>query len=263
MLRCCWYCKSTKSQANHNSLKAMVKHSTVVAGTAKVRNLKQITTEVHRQESTRVLLLVLQKYEISSKSQPQSAAQSAPPCCCWYCKSTKSQANHNLRICFLVMYIVVAGTAKVRNLKQITTVDMLLKKYQLLLLVLQKYEISSKSQQKPIWLYSAPVVAGTAKVRNLKQITTESMPQIDPHKLLLVLQKYEISSKSQPTLLRMSLRRDCCWYCKSTKFQANHNFVAIARYTRCVVAGTAKVRNFKQITTAVPEASRQALSPCA
>ena len=119
----------------------------VVAGTAKVRNLKQITTDARSMNSERLLLLVLQKYEISSKSQPLTYNNENIPvvagtakvrnlkqittdmynccplnCCCWYCKSTKSQANHNVSL------DMPSGMA--------------------LLLVLQKYEISSKSQRR-------------------------------------------------------------------------------------------------------------------
>ena len=67
----------------------------VVAGTAKVRNLKQITTVNVEYRTAYMLLLVLQKYEISSKSQLKDMLSGNVYCCCWYCKSTKSQANHN------------------------------------------------------------------------------------------------------------------------------------------------------------------------
>ena len=71
-----------------------------------------------------------------------------------------------------------------------------------LLLVLQKYEISSKSQLYGQKGRIIPVVAGTAKVRNFKQITTSSPLRAIPVALLLVLQKYEISSKSQRQYLK-------------------------------------------------------------
>ena len=198
------------------------------------------------------LLLVLQKYEISSKSQPPLSNASSGSvvagtakvrnlkqittffvcvfqiwCCCWYCKSTKSQANHNQ--------------------------PAMLDAYPLLLLVLQKYEISSKSQPLTYDNAHVPVVAGTAKVRNLKQITTDVTQTSGTTKLLLVLQKYEISSKSQLNGKTDSTYWRCCWYCKSTKSQANHNSSMEQVVSRLVVAGTAKVRNLKQITTDCPE----------
>ena len=146
---CCWYCKSTKSQANHNYC---------LLWPASIR-----------------LLLVLQKYEISSKSQLVVYHISLSGCCCWYCKSTKSQANHNYRCYRLSCKWVVAGTAKVRNLKQITT----LIADEVYLYRCCWYCKSTKSQANHNVMNYTPnmcgVVAGTAKVRNLKQITTSSV----------------------------------------------------------------------------------------
>ena len=50
----------------------------------------------------------------------------------------------------------------------------------------------------------------------------------------------------------------CLRYCKSTIFQANHNLRACSRLCRHVVCDTAKVRFFKQITTATAHVYR----PC-
>ena len=196
-----------------------------------------------------MLLLVLQKYEISSKSQLLRLSIHRRICCCWYCKSTKSQANHNVNIQGHQQTLVVAGTAKVRNLKQITTDGGKEYEVSLLLLVLQKYEISSKSQLMRCTSRLKSVVAGTAKVRNLKQITTCFYFCKSTSMLLLVLQKYEISSKSQPNPIVFVEKLSCCWYCKSTKSQANHNQIRQIPCRLRVVAGTAKVRNLKQITT--------------
>ena len=69
----------------------------VVADTTKVRIFKQITTANVDKPASNVLLLILQRYEFSSKSQPQT----------W--------------ISLLVM--VVADTTKVRIFKQITTLN--------------------------------------------------------------------------------------------------------------------------------------------
>ena len=68
------------------------------------------------------------------------------------------------------------------------------------------------------------VVCDTAKVRFFKQITTKIRPLACSVELFAILQKYDFSSKSQP----------------------RHN----RRSTRWVVCDTAKVRFFKQITTA-------------
>ena len=92
--------------------------------------------------------------------------------------------------------------------------------------------------------------------------------------MFVILQKYDFSSKSQPTWTRAKDWRRCLWYCKSTIFQANHNnikhiwqfkpmFVILQKYDFSSksqqqagynpylydVCDTAKVRFFKQITT--------------
>ena len=198
--------------------------------------------------NTPLLLLIPQRYEFSSKSQPNGTGQALGSRCCWYHKGTNFQANHNsLANCWY--------TYK-------------------LLLIPQRYEFSSKSQQVCAfsvssscccwyhkgtnfqanhnmlrWLMQVQqVVADTTKVRIFKQITT--VPDSRPCK------------------------NCCCWYHKGTNFQANHNWISInvqiivlllipQRYEFSsksqligdeshlyeVVADTTKVRIFKQITT--------------
>ena len=144
------------------------------------------------------LLLIPQRYEFSSKSQPYLRQVTHGVSCCWYHKGTNFQANHNLTKLLVLMVVVVADTTKVRIFKQITT--------------------------------------------KLKQ-------ELDNLQLLLIPQRYEFSSKSQPCLATNSATARCCWYHKGTNFQANHNgFNLLAIYFK-VVADTTKVRIFKQITT--------------
>ena len=68
--------------------------------------------------------------------------------------------------------------------------------------------------------------------------------------LFAILQKYDFSSKSQPLVVSVLRALSCLRYCKSTIFQANHNQVLVLRLAVSVVCDTAKVRFFKQITTA-------------
>ena len=142
------------------------------------------------------LFAILQKYEFSSKSQPNARKVSSPPSCLRYCKSTSFQANHNnLANCIGIHWLFA---------------------------ILQKYEFSSKSQPEQRARGENVVVCDTAKVRVFKQITT--LPSKSPltfcclryckstsfqanHnrnsqysqnlRLFAILQKYEFSSKSQ------------------------------------------------------------------
>ena len=118
-----------------------------------------------------MLLLILQRYEFSSKSQ-------------------HSLLNAGVNL-------VVADTTKVRIFKQITTLLENSLKLSELLLILQRYEFSSKSQQSDLSSSDSPVVADTTKVRIFKQITTPLRMERGVNRLLLILQRYEFSSKSQ------------------------------------------------------------------
>ena len=67
--------------------------------------------------------------------------------------------------------------------------------------------------------------------------------------MLLIPQRYNFSSKSQPLTWNLMILIRCCWYHKGTIFQANHN--SEAEFCSCtdVVVDTTKVQFFKQITT--------------
>ena len=143
--------------------------------------------------------------------------------CCWYHKGTNFQANHNKKFLIAFLVSVVADTTKVRIFKQITTTGVNALLQRKLLLIPQRYEFSSKSQHVVSTEKILSVVADTTKVRIFKQITTSILVLMIPLKLLLIPQRYEFSSKSQPAEELM--------------------------YKYFVVADTTKVRIFKQITT--------------
>ena len=95
-ISCCWYHKGTNFQANHNSDDDKSLADAVVADTTKVRIFKQITTTPEIDALGYELLLIPQRYEFSSKSQPQMGGSGQPLGCCWYHKGTNFQANHNV-----------------------------------------------------------------------------------------------------------------------------------------------------------------------
>ena len=223
-LSCCWYHKGTNFQANHNMAQVPTLLAVVVADTTKVRIFKQITTLPLLTSGSLLLLLIPQRYEFSSKSQPVEKAGKEPLGCCWYHKGTNFQANHNLRLILTNTPLVVADTTKVRIFKQITTTIPAFDARKGLLLIPQRYEFSSKSQQTGsyggkefgcCWYHKGTnfqanhnvtwfsmrnyvVVADTTKVRIFKQITTVLILLPTYLLLLLIPQRYEFSSKSQP-----------------------------------------------------------------
>ena len=246
--RCCWYHKGTNFQANHNQNGYIFCRRQVVADTTKVRIFKQITTKY--------------KYKRNILS------------CCWYHKGTNFQANHNVhlrnRLYFRLLLIpqryefssksqrradfsalqsVVADTTKVRIFKQITTQISYAGCRTMLLLIPQRYEFSSKSQQLSLikinWYGCCWYHKGTNFQANHNSLTNVKIFST----LLLIPQRYEFSSKSQLAFDSRTGYRGCCWYHKGTNFQANHNATKWWQRTIGVVADTTKVRIFKQITT--------------
>ncbi len=221
---CLRYCKSTSFQANHNVRKERTPHVRVVCDTAKVRVFKQITTPRPSLSVHRRLFAILQKYEFSSKSQLINHIAKLLISCLRYCKSTSFQANHNCMCASRLRYSVVCDTAKVRVFKQITTISQPFLNTHCCL----RYCKSTSFQANHNPYIGASnvhhVVCDTAKVRVFKQITTFGISNAIP--------------------------LGCLRYCKSTSFQANHNpnFWLIQHLG--VVCDTAKVRVFKQITTA-------------
>ena len=246
------------------------------------------------------LFAILQKYDFSSKSQLVLLNNGVTKRCLRYCKSTIFQANHNKVLFERNLFHVVCDTAKVRFFKQITTDMGVVWNGHVLFAILQKYDFSSKSQHiyqienrnKSCLRYCKStifqanhngvafsckdkvVVCDTAKVRFFKQITTGFQPHPFGLTLFAILQKYDFSSKSQQ-VFKCWIGGACCLrYCKSTIFQANHNYITRMNWKKMlfailqkydfssksqqyciwkgrysVVCDTAKVRFFKQITT--------------
>ena len=169
--------------------------------------------------------------------------------CCCYHKGRNFQANHNRSYGLLKLRRVVVATTKVGIFKQITTPMHPCRPYPQLLLLPQRQEFSSKSQllHQSNGVYPSCccyhkgrnfqanhnilqglvrqllVVVATTKVGIFKQITTGRACVLLLHLLLLLPQRQEFSSKSQPrTSLRTAITRCCCYH-KGRNFQANHN----------------------------------------
>ena len=148
------------------------------------------------------LLLILQRYEFSSKSQRSLVRISVRSSCCWYYKGTNFQANHNNNSILARAYIVVADTTKVRIFKQITTTITLVKMVLTLLLILQRYEFSSKSQPHLACWFIWGCCCWYYKGTNFQANHNVSCKIRDRQLLLLILQRYEFSSKSQHTFCK-------------------------------------------------------------
>ena len=246
---CCWYHKGTNFQANHNASGCCETWFALLLIPQRYEFSSKSQLVSKRKLTILLLLLIPQRYEFSSKSQHSAIKGDQLESCCWYHKGTNFQANHNPKMQYDKLKQVVADTTKVRIFKQITTNIDQTNMQEVLLLIPQRYEFSSKSQLGPAlataavsccWYHKGTnfqanhncaiypnsgycVVADTTKVRIFKQITTEVPKYISQQRLLLIPQRYEFSSKSQPLTWISLLVTCCCWYHKGTNFQANHN----------------------------------------
>ena len=182
------------------------------------------------------------------------------------------------------MQKVVLDTTKVQIFKQITTTAQSRATCERLFQIPQRYRFSSKSQliaqdgtievgcfryhkgtdfqanhNFVLSMEKTPnVVLDTTKVQIFKQITTLLHGLYEDDLLFQIPQRYRFSSKSQLTLVRLTVVFCCFRYHKGTDFQANHNKMFLMNYIRLVVLDTTKVQIFKQITT-VPTAELDAL----
>ena len=139
---CCYcLCKDTNSQASHNSTNGRTTTRPVVIAYAKILILKQVTT-------------------IWRKKQQES-------CCYCLCKDTNSQASHNSFLYGAMVWDVVIAYAKILILKQVTTVKGRAHNKRQLLLPMQRYQFSSKSQRKPVVQIAHAVVIAYAKIANI------------------------------------------------------------------------------------------------
>ena len=164
------------------------------------------------------LLLHLQRYWISSKSQPVEADSIWQTCCYCTYKGTEFLANHNSVV--IIIFCI------------------------LLLLHLQRYWISSKSQRiRP----RAEVDHGCyCTYKGTEFLANHNWPRWtwNATTLLLHLQRYWISSKSQRCAAVMAGHRSCYCTYKGTEFLANHHSLAREPLIARVVIAPTKVLNF-------------------
>ena len=227
--RCCCYHKGRNFQANHNPYCQDLQINRVVVATTKVGIFKQITTAKKENIHTVKLLLLPQRQEFSSKSQLKDELAYCYYSCCCYHKGRNFQANHNRPFPSALNLFVVVATTKVGIFKQITTVFFCLFYFRLLLLLPQRQEFSSKSQQ--FFNFNLDLVCCCCyhKGRNFQANHNPATQRACAIKLLLLPQRQEFSSKSQLKPLQISEATGCCCYHKGRNFQANHNLIFLRK----------------------------------
>ena len=119
--RCLWWFKDEEFQAIHNCKKTM---NTTVAGVydgSKMKNFKQFTTTDNGGRTDQLVFMMVQRWRISSNSQPLLLTSFSNPRCLWWFKDEEFQAIHNSGDKFLDTLQGVYDGSKMKNFKQFTT----------------------------------------------------------------------------------------------------------------------------------------------
>ena len=161
--RCCLWCKDKNNKANHNSVRFLTKTTKAVVYDAKIRIIKQITTD--------------------------SGKQNIRSSCCLWCKDKNNKANHNYWPSHIRSLTAVVYDAKIRIIKQITTwLWLLIRNFSCCLWCKDKNNKANHNKIKSRNVKGWAVVYD-AKIRIIKQITTAKIKRRHVIVLLFMMQR--------------------------------------------------------------------------
>ena len=168
---CYWYVKDTILKAIHN---------------ANCQSLPQAE-----------LLLICQRYNFESNSQRDTDRHWPHYGCYWYVKDTILKAIHNEFGGMVLRLWVVTDMSKIQFWKQFTTTLTRGLSRRTLLLICQRYNFESNSQQNGREQRPPFVVTDMSKIQFWKQFTTRFRMFYFFGGLLLICQRYNFESNSQ------------------------------------------------------------------
>ena len=201
MSSCCLWCKDKNNKANHNCKALFWTSSKVVVYDAKIRIIKQITT--YGNKNTKIFCCCLWCKDKNNKANHNcySLHTILKVCCCLWCKDKNNKANHNTKKVLLVISSVVVYDAKIRIIKQITTLSLLPSVLTCCCLWCKDKNNKANHNGLVFPCVVICVVVYDAKIRIIKQITT----------IFCNGYFYEC----------------CCLWCKDKNNKANHNVLDI------------------------------------
>ena len=142
-------CKDTNFKANHNCSSAPHTLSRGVCYLAKIRILKQITTALEANKTQVWCLLSCKDTNFKANHNKASLEKAITTTqeagqqfyrCLLSCKDTNFKANHNYQTTVKLLEYGVCYLAKIRILKQITTLYIIACKRYMVFVILQRYE---------------------------------------------------------------------------------------------------------------------------
>ena len=143
---CLWWFKDEEFQAIHNLFNRLSITFIVVYDGSKMKNFKQFTTFMFVSIEVTALSMMVQRWRISSNSQQKKEKETEAEGCLWWFKDEEFQAIHNALKAYL----------RLRPLS----------------MMVQRWRISSNSQQRAGFINMNTVVYDGSKMKNFKQFTT-------------------------------------------------------------------------------------------
>ena len=223
----------------------------------------------------RKVFMMVQRWRISSNSQHVRCARRSPWRCLWWFKDEEFQAIHNTWAWTSSASWGVYDGSKMKNFKQFTTCSLYPLHISMVFMMVQRWRISSNSQLhqflqgkwdwclwwfkdeefQAIHNYRVKVtcdqwgVYDGSKMKNFKQFTTTRAWLAGSQQVFMMVQRWRISSNSQPRQGRKAGWTWCLWWFKDEEFQAIHNSKQASTGIRIGVYDGSKMKNFKQFTT--------------
>ncbi len=113
---------------------------------SKMKNFKQFTTELKTLIINLMMSMMVQRWRISSNSQPIILMSPPPDGCLWWFKDEEFQAIHNIWKLVVLQLIDVYDGSKMKNFKQFTTLWGSVVESSVMSMMVQRWRISSNSQ---------------------------------------------------------------------------------------------------------------------
>ena len=144
---CLWWFKDEEFQAIHNNYEFRKLTFRGVYDGSKMKNFKQFTTVPASFFCEIMVFMMVQRWRISSNSQLRMDWHADARWCLWWFKDEEFQAIHNsIAVLFRPIKGVYDGS-KMKNFKQFTTLQFLDVCLLLVFMMVQRWRISSNSQQ--------------------------------------------------------------------------------------------------------------------
>ena len=167
--------------------------------------------------------MMVQRWRISSNSQRSFCGSESWVRCLWWFKDEEFQAIHNSRCACKPCRSGVYDGSKMKNFKQFTTHCWCWRFICWVSMMVQRWRISSNSQQRVADIVVEGGCLWWFKDEEFQAIHNALAIQRVVDVVSMMVQRWRISSNSQPLLTAGGGCRWCLWWFKDEEFQAIHN----------------------------------------